>query len=87
VRERTAGRVADLLASGLQTSSRSTSRLRDGPAACRTDPFPLSFTFKSTAQRSALRLIREAELYGGLLSSSLSKEHLFLTAEFLRGDE
>jgi ubiquinol-cytochrome c reductase core subunit 2 len=32
-------------------------------------------------------LIRETEVYGGLLSSSLSREHIFLTAEFLRGDE
>ncbi|KAL9933563.1 hypothetical protein V8E36_007739 [Tilletia maclaganii] len=43
--------------------------------------------FKSTGTRSALALIREVELYGGVLSSSLSKEHLLLTAEFLRGDE
>lgn len=45
------------------------------------------FTFKSTAKRSALRVVRESELYGGLLSSSLTKENLLLTAEFLRGDE
>ncbi|KAK0549123.1 ubiquinol-cytochrome c reductase core subunit 1 [Tilletia horrida] len=43
--------------------------------------------FKSTQKRTALALIREVELYGGVLSSSLSKEHLLLTAEFLRGDE
>ncbi|KAI9507929.1 LuxS/MPP-like metallohydrolase [Russula earlei] len=46
-----------------------------------------NFAFKSTAKRSALGTIREAELYGGVLSSSLSREHLALTAEFLRGDE
>lgn len=46
-----------------------------------------NFLFKSTSKRSALRLVRESELYGGLLSASLSKEHLFVTAEFLRGDE
>lgn len=46
-----------------------------------------NFTFKSNAKRSALALIREAELYGGVLSSALTKEHLLLTAEFLRGDE
>jgi ubiquinol-cytochrome c reductase core subunit 2 len=46
-----------------------------------------SFTFKSNAHRSALALVREAELYGGVLSTSLTKEHLLLTAEFLRGDE
>ncbi|EPQ55999.1 LuxS/MPP-like metallohydrolase [Gloeophyllum trabeum ATCC 11539] len=46
-----------------------------------------NFAFKSTAKRSALGTIREAELYGGILSSSLSREYLALTAEFLRGDE
>lgn len=45
------------------------------------------FLFKSNAKRSALRLVRESELYGGLLSSSISKENLYITAEFLRGDE
>jgi len=46
-----------------------------------------NFAFKSTAKRSAIGTIREAELYGGLLSASLTREHLALTAEFLRGDE
>ncbi|KAI0937940.1 hypothetical protein AcV7_003270 [Taiwanofungus camphoratus] len=46
-----------------------------------------SFAFKSTSKRSFLGTIREAELYGGVLSSSLTREHLALTAEFLRGDE
>lgn len=46
-----------------------------------------NFLFKSNQKRSALRLIREAEFYGGVLSTSLTKEHLLLTAEFLRGDE
>ncbi|CAK5267577.1 unnamed protein product [Mycena citricolor] len=41
----------------------------------------------STADRSALGTVREAELYGGVLSSTLTREHLALTAEFLRGDE
>ncbi|CAO1626224.1 unnamed protein product [Parajaminaea phylloscopi] len=45
------------------------------------------FLFKSTSKRSALRLVRESELYGGLLSATLSKENLYITAEFLRGDE
>ncbi|GBE86851.1 Cytochrome b-c1 complex subunit 2, mitochondrial [Sparassis crispa] len=45
------------------------------------------FAFKSTGQRSALGTIREAELYGGVLSTSLTREHLAVTAEFLRGDE
>lgn len=46
-----------------------------------------NFAFKSTNERSALRIVREAELNGGVLTSSLSREHLFLTAEFLKGDE
>ncbi|EIM87614.1 LuxS/MPP-like metallohydrolase [Stereum hirsutum FP-91666 SS1] len=46
-----------------------------------------NFAFKSTGKRSALGTVREAELRGGLLSSTLSREHLALTAEFLRGDE
>ncbi|KAG6908718.1 hypothetical protein DXG01_003563 [Tephrocybe rancida] len=46
-----------------------------------------NFAFKSTAKRSALGTVRESELYGGVLSASLSREHLALTAEFLRGDE
>jgi len=46
-----------------------------------------NFAFKSTSKRSALGTIRETELYGGVLSSSLSREYLALTAEFLRGDE
>ncbi|KAF9446857.1 LuxS/MPP-like metallohydrolase [Macrolepiota fuliginosa MF-IS2] len=46
-----------------------------------------NFAFKSTAKRSAIGTVREAELYGGLLSASLGREHLALTAEFLRGDE
>lgn len=46
-----------------------------------------NFTFKANARRSALAIVREAELNGGILSSALSKEHLLLTAEFLRGDE
>ncbi|CCM04093.1 uncharacterized protein FIBRA_06252 [Fibroporia radiculosa] len=45
------------------------------------------FAFRSTSKRSFLGTIREAELYGGVLSSSLTREHLALTAEFLRGDE
>ncbi|CUA71547.1 ubiquinol-cytochrome c reductase core subunit 2 [Rhizoctonia solani] len=46
-----------------------------------------NFAFKTTSQRSALRTAREAELYGGILSSTLTREHLAITAEFLRGDE
>jgi len=46
-----------------------------------------NFAFKSTTKRSALGTVRESELYGGALSASLTREHLALTAEFLRGDE
>ncbi|KAI0772387.1 ubiquinol-cytochrome C reductase complex core protein 2 [Trametes elegans] len=46
-----------------------------------------NYAFKSTDKRSALGTVREAELYGGVLSTSLSREHLAVTAEFLRGDE
>jgi len=46
-----------------------------------------NFVFKNTNKRSALRIIRETELLGGVLSSSLTREHLFLTAECMRGDE
>lgn len=46
-----------------------------------------NFAFKSTSTRSALGTVRESELYGGVLSTSLSREHLAMTAEFLRGDE
>ncbi|KIM24468.1 hypothetical protein M408DRAFT_331725 [Serendipita vermifera MAFF 305830] len=46
-----------------------------------------NYAFKNTADRSALRIARETELYGGVLSSSLGREHLALTAEFLKGDE
>jgi len=46
-----------------------------------------NFAFKSTAKRSAIGTVRESELYGGVLSSSLGREHLAFTAEFLRGDE
>ena len=42
---------------------------------------------QSTSKRSAIGTVRESELYGGVLSSSLSREHLAVTAEFLRGDE
>ncbi|GAA5891422.1 hypothetical protein JCM6882_004689 [Rhodosporidiobolus microsporus] len=43
--------------------------------------------FKSTSKRSQIRLVRETEALGGVLSASLSREHLVLTAEFLKGDE
>lgn len=46
-----------------------------------------NFTFRSTKERSALHIVRETELNGGVLSAALSKEHLLVTAEFLKGDE
>ncbi|KAJ8522190.1 hypothetical protein ONZ45_g1217 [Pleurotus djamor] len=46
-----------------------------------------NFAFKSTSKRTALGTVRESELYGGVLSASHSREHIALTAEFLRGDE
>ncbi|KAK4704335.1 hypothetical protein P7C70_g1870, partial [Phenoliferia sp. Uapishka_3] len=46
-----------------------------------------SSVFKGTNKRSAIRLVRETEMYGGVLSASLTREHLVLTAEFLKGDE
>ena len=45
------------------------------------------YAFKSNQKRSALRTVRESELYGGLLSACLTKESLLLTTEFLKGDE
>ncbi|OCF32970.1 ubiquinol-cytochrome c reductase core subunit 2 [Kwoniella heveanensis CBS 569] len=46
-----------------------------------------NFAFKATSSASSLRTARETELYGGVLSAALTREHLFLSAEFLRGDE
>ncbi|KAF5334938.1 hypothetical protein D9611_009934 [Ephemerocybe angulata] len=46
-----------------------------------------NFAFKSTAKRTALGTVRESDLYGGVLSSSLGREHLALSAEFLKGDD
>lgn len=36
---------------------------------------------------SALRVVRQTELIGGQLSATLTREHLLLTAEFLKGQE
>ncbi|RPD52379.1 hypothetical protein L227DRAFT_514911 [Lentinus tigrinus ALCF2SS1-6] len=36
---------------------------------------------------SFLGTVREAEIYGGVLSSSRLREHLVLMVQFLRGDE
>ncbi|KAH8827532.1 peptidase family M16-domain-containing protein [Flagelloscypha sp. PMI_526] len=43
--------------------------------------------FKTTATSSSLRTVRDAELHGGVLSTTLGRETLTYTAEFLQGDE
>lgn len=48
---------------------------------------PPPISLQATSNASSLKIVREAELYGGVLSSGLSREHLFLNAEFLRGDQ
>ncbi|KAG8959656.1 ubiquinol-cytochrome c reductase core subunit 1 [Tulasnella sp. 419] len=60
------------------------SRYETQPGAAQ---FLKNFAFKDTAKRSSLRQIRETELYGGVLSTSLSREHLAITADFLPGNE
>lgn len=55
-----------------------------GPTPCQ--PRTL-LTPQSTASGSALKTVRETELYGGVLSAGLSREYLYINAEFLRGDE
>ncbi|KAI1151830.1 ubiquinol-cytochrome C reductase complex CORE protein 2 precursor [Nemania diffusa] len=44
------------------------------------------FAFKSTAPRSALRIVREAELLGGQLAAYHTREALVIEANFLRED-
>ncbi|KAF8468343.1 Metalloenzyme, LuxS/M16 peptidase-like protein [Kalaharituber pfeilii] len=44
------------------------------------------FTWKNTERRSALRIQREAELLGGRLETTLSRENIVLRAQFLRQD-
>ncbi|EGG11432.1 uncharacterized protein MELLADRAFT_41910 [Melampsora larici-populina 98AG31] len=46
-----------------------------------------NLVFKSTQKRSALSVVREAELLGGVLTSTLTREHLILNAEFIKGNE
>lgn len=41
------------------------------------------FAFKTTEERSALRITRESELLGGQLSTQITREHIILTARFL----
>lgn len=44
------------------------------------------FAFRDTSAKSALRLCRESEILGGQLTSRLGREHLVLSAKFLRED-
>lgn len=46
---------------------------------------PLNQSNKSG--ESSLRVVRQTELVGGQLSATLTREHLLLTAEFLKGQE
>jgi len=45
-----------------------------------------TFAFKSTTERTALRITRESEFLGGQLFSSVTRDSIILTAEFLRED-
>ncbi|KAG0143365.1 hypothetical protein CROQUDRAFT_661363 [Cronartium quercuum f. sp. fusiforme G11] len=62
-------------------------------AGSRHEPLPglahvlKNLVFKSTQKRSALSVVREAELLGGVLTSTLTREHLILNAEFIKGNE
>ncbi|KAJ1654036.1 ubiquinol-cytochrome c reductase core subunit 1 [Dispira simplex] len=48
--------------------------------------FLKSFAFKNTKSRSAFRIIREAENQGGVLSSTLGREHQVYTAQCFKED-
>ncbi|KAG1403670.1 hypothetical protein G6F58_010324 [Rhizopus delemar] len=48
--------------------------------------FLKNYGFKNTYNRTAFRVVREAELSGGVMSTNLSRESLIYTAEFLKGD-
>lgn len=45
-----------------------------------------NFAYRNTANRSALRLVRETELLGGNLSASLTRDNIVLTSKFQRKD-
>ncbi|KAI8448164.1 Metalloenzyme, LuxS/M16 peptidase-like protein [Phakopsora pachyrhizi] len=51
------------------------------------DESKLTSSISATDKRSALSVVREAELLGGVLTSSLTREHLILSAEFIKGNE
>ncbi|KAI9279588.1 Metalloenzyme, LuxS/M16 peptidase-like protein [Sporodiniella umbellata] len=48
--------------------------------------FLKNFGFKNNTDRTSFRIVREAELAGGVLSADVSRESLSYTAEFLKGD-
>ncbi|KAG2178775.1 hypothetical protein INT43_001621 [Umbelopsis isabellina] len=48
--------------------------------------FLKNYGFKNTNNRTALRIVREAEIAGAVLSSSLTRESIVYSAEFLKGD-
>ncbi|KAG1381867.1 hypothetical protein G6F61_002770 [Rhizopus arrhizus] len=48
--------------------------------------FLKNYGFRNSANRTSFRVVREAELAGGVLSADLSRESLVYAAEFLKGD-
>ncbi|CAO3677284.1 unnamed protein product [Umbelopsis vinacea] len=48
--------------------------------------FLKNYGFKNTNNRTALRIVREAEFSGAVLSSNLTRESIVYSAEFLKGD-
>ncbi|EIE79650.1 hypothetical protein G6F46_008206 [Rhizopus delemar] len=48
--------------------------------------FLKNYGFRNNANRTSFRVVREAELAGGVLSADLSRESLVYAAEFLKGD-
>ncbi|CEJ04033.1 hypothetical protein RMCBS344292_18003 [Rhizopus microsporus] len=48
--------------------------------------FLKNYGFKNSYNRTAFRIVREAELAGGVLSTNLTRETLVYAAEFLKGD-
>ncbi|CAO3661439.1 unnamed protein product [Rhizopus stolonifer] len=48
--------------------------------------FLKNYGFRNNADRTSFRVIREAELAGGVLSADVSRESLVYSAEFLKGE-
>ncbi|CCH59336.1 hypothetical protein TBLA_0B05010 [Henningerozyma blattae CBS 6284] len=44
------------------------------------------FNYQDTAEKSSLRLVRESELLGGKLQSTVDREYITLSAQFLKQD-